>query len=56
MIGDHGENDMLAGASVGCKPILVLTGLGRSSIDEFRHTWDNIEPAFVAENVLEVVK
>ena len=56
MIGDHGENDMLAGVVAGCKPILVLTGLGSGSIGEFRHTWENIEPAFVAENVLEAVK
>lgn len=56
MIGDHGENDMLAGAAVGCKPILVLTGWGRGSIGEFRRTWDSIEPAFVAKNVLEAVK
>ncbi len=56
MIGDHGENDMLVAASVSCKPILVLTGLGRGSTGEFRHTWDSIEPAFVAENVLEAVK
>jgi D,D-heptose 1,7-bisphosphate phosphatase len=56
MIGDHGENDMLAGASVGCKPILVLTGWGRGSNNEFRHPWSSIEPVFVAENALEAVK
>jgi D,D-heptose 1,7-bisphosphate phosphatase len=56
MIGDHGENDMLSAASVGCKPVLVLTGWGLGSNNEFRHTWDSIEPVFVAENVLEAVK
>jgi D-glycero-D-manno-heptose 1,7-bisphosphate phosphatase len=56
MIGDHGENDMLAGASIGCKPILVLTGLGCGSNNEFRHTWDSIEPVCVAKNVLEAVQ
>ena len=56
MIGDHGENDMLSGAAAGCKPVLVLTGLGRGSIGEFRHTWEAIEPVFIAENVLEAVK
>jgi D,D-heptose 1,7-bisphosphate phosphatase len=55
MIGDHG-NDMLAGATAGCKPVLVLTGLGRKSIGEFRHAWDSVQPAFVAQNVLEAVQ
>jgi D,D-heptose 1,7-bisphosphate phosphatase len=56
MIGDHGENHMLAAVSIGCKPVLVLTGWGRGSNNEFRHTWDSIEPAFVAKNLLEAVK
>jgi D,D-heptose 1,7-bisphosphate phosphatase len=56
MIGDHGENDMLAGAAAGCQSVLVLTGLGRGSIGEFRRTWQGIQPAFVAENVLKAVK
>jgi hypothetical protein len=30
--------------------LVVLEG------NEFRHTWESIEPAFVAENVLEAVK
>jgi len=55
IVGDMGANDMVLAKNIGAKAILVLTGVGKGSMNEYRHTWRNIEPNFVAENVLEAV-
>ena len=55
VIGDMGMNDMVLAHNVGAKAILVLTGVGKSSMNEYRHTWENVEPVFIADNVLEAV-
>lgn len=55
-IGDVGETDMLAAHSVGATKILVLTGWGRSSLAAYRQKWKEVEPDFVAENLLDAVK
>ena len=46
---------MLAGGSVGAKKILVMTGAGNESLGKFRNKGANIEPDYVAENVLDAV-
>jgi D-glycero-D-manno-heptose 1,7-bisphosphate phosphatase len=53
LIGDRGDTDMLAAGRAGSRPVLVLTGLGRGSIGEFRHTWQSVEPWAVTRDVLE---
>ncbi|CAG9622755.1 HAD-IIIA family hydrolase [Sutcliffiella rhizosphaerae] len=55
-IGDVGETDMVAAHSVGAVKILVLTGWGKSSLGPYRHKWANVEPDFIADNILEAVK
>ena len=55
VVGDMGMNDMVLAKNIGAKAILVLTGVGKSSMSEYRHTWQNIEPDFVAKNVIEAV-
>ena len=55
VVGDMGMNDMKLAQNIGAKAILVLTGAGKGSMNEYRHTWENIEPDFIAENVLEAV-
>jgi histidinol-phosphate phosphatase family protein len=55
VVGDMGTNDMVLAKNIGAKGILVLTGAGKGSMNEYRHTWQGIEPDFVAENVLEAV-
>jgi histidinol-phosphate phosphatase family protein len=55
-IGDVGSTDMLAADSVGATKILVLTGWGKSSYTEYRHTWANVEPDYIAEDLLDAVK
>ncbi|MFC0302157.1 HAD-IIIA family hydrolase [Virgibacillus soli] len=55
VIGDVGS-DMLAAEVVGAKKILVLTGWGKSSLTAYRYTWQNVEPDFIAENLLEAIR
>jgi histidinol-phosphate phosphatase family protein len=55
-IGDVGSTDMLAAHSVGAMKILVLTGWGYGSLNQYRDKWAEIEPDYVAENFLDAVK
>lgn len=56
LIGDVGAWDILLARSVGCKAILVRTGLGEGSLSQYRHLWKDAEPDFVAQNVLDAAK
>lgn len=53
VIGDMGMSDMILANNLDAKGILVLTGVGKGSLNEYRDTWKDIEPYFIAENVLE---
>jgi histidinol-phosphate phosphatase family protein len=55
-IGDVGSSDMLAAHSVGAMKILVLTGWGYGSLNQYRNKWAEVEPDYVAENLLDAVK
>ena len=46
VIGDMGMNDMVLARNIGSKAILVLTGAGKGSMNEFRHTWQGVVPDF----------
>ncbi|MEO4053967.1 HAD-IIIA family hydrolase [Solibacillus sp. CAU 1738] len=52
VIGDVGSTDMLAAHIVGATKILVMTGWGKSSYNEYRHTWSDVEPDYIADNLL----
>ena len=52
VVGDMGNSDMLLAKNIGAKAILVLTGVGKGSMHDFRHTWRNIEADYIADNVL----
>jgi D-glycero-D-manno-heptose 1,7-bisphosphate phosphatase len=56
VVGDMGSSDMLMAHTAGCKSILVLTGVGESSLNEFRHTWAAVEPDFIATDVLQAAE
>ena len=56
VIGDMGISDMVMAKTVGANGILVRTGVGEGSLTDFRYTWANVDPDYVAENVLEAVK
>lgn len=53
VVGDMGMTDMVLARNVGAKAILVLTGVGKGSLNEYRHTWQNIDPDYIANNVLD---
>jgi D-glycero-D-manno-heptose 1,7-bisphosphate phosphatase len=53
VVGDAGAWDMRMARAAGCTAILVRTGLGQSSLAEFRHLWADTEADFVAADVLE---
>ncbi|MEK7400529.1 MAG: HAD family hydrolase [Candidatus Poribacteria bacterium] len=55
VIGDAGYSDMLLAKNVGCPAILVLTGLGKGSLGEYRYLWADFDPDFVADDVFEAV-
>lgn len=56
VIGDMGASDMVMANAVGAKGVLVRTGVGEGSLTDFRHTWLDVDPDYVADNVLEAVK
>jgi HAD superfamily hydrolase (TIGR01662 family) len=56
VIGDVGSTDMLAANADGAHKILVLTGWGESSLKQYRYTWKEIEPDFIAADLLDAVK
>lgn len=55
IVGDTGAWDIVLANRVGCKGILVRTGLGESSLGEYRHTWADSYADFIAEDVLHAV-
>lgn len=56
VVGDMGMSDIILARNIGAKGILVLTGAGKGSLTDFRHTWKDYEADCIAENVLEAVK
>lgn len=38
------------------KAVLVRTGLGKGSLGQYRDTWADIEPDFVAQDVLDAAR
>ena len=56
VIGDMGASDMVLAKNIGAKGILVLTGVGKGSLNEYRYTWKDVEVHYIAENVLEAAK
>ena len=56
VIGDSGGWDIVLGHRVGAKSILVKTGLGKSSLTDYKYLWENIEADYIVENILEAAK
>ena len=56
LVGDVGAWDMVLARSAGCRAILVRTGLGEGSLGSYRDRWADIEPDFVAQDVLDAAK
>lgn len=52
VIGDVGT-DMIAANLVGAIKILVKTGWGKGSLSDYRYSWSNVEPDYIAEDLLD---
>jgi len=51
VIGDVGSTDMIAANTVGAIKILVRTGWGEDSLTKYRHTWQDVEPDYIADHI-----
>ena len=56
VIGDVGSVDMVLADKFKCVKILVKTGWGESSLNKYRSIWGNVEPDYIADNLLEASK
>ena len=55
VIGDR-WSDMLAADRAGLRKILVKTGAGIKALNKDRYKWQDVNPDYIAENILEAVK
>lgn len=56
VVGNMGMSDMLLANNIGAKGVLVLTGAGKDSLNEYRYTWKDVEANYIAANILDAVK
>lgn len=56
VVGDMGKNEIVLAHNARCKGVLVLTGGGRASLAQFRHTWAGHEADIIAENALDAAE
>ena len=56
VVGDLGASEIVLAGRVGCRGVLVRTGLGESSLGEYRYTWEDLSPDFIADDVLHAVR
>ncbi len=52
MIGDMGMSDMMFAHNIGLKKVLVLTGVGKGSLNEYRESWIDADPNYIADDFL----
>ena len=55
MVGDR-WSDMVAGGSVGCKLVPVMTCKGPETFGADREKWAEYEPVYVARDLLDAAK
>lgn len=55
VVGDTGGSDMLAANKAGAKKVLVKTGWGEGSLTKYRYQWQEVEPDFIADNLVNAV-
>ena len=55
VVGDTGGSDMLAGYKAGTKNVLVKTGWGEGSLTKYRNHWEEVDPNYIAENLIDAV-
>ncbi len=52
MKGDMGMSDMMFAHNIGLKKVLVLTGVGKGSLNEYRESWIDADPNYIADDFL----
>lgn len=55
VVGDTGSSDMLAAKKAGTKKVLVKTGWGESSLTTYREQWREVEPNYIADDLIDAV-
>jgi histidinol-phosphate phosphatase family protein len=55
VVGDSGSSDMIAASIAGTKKVLVKTGWGNSSLTTHRDLWKEVDPDYIAIDILEAV-
>ena len=55
VVGDTGGSDMLAANKAGAKKVLVKTGWGEGSLTKYRYEWQEVEPDYIADNLVNAV-
>ena len=55
IVGDTGASDMLAASTARARKILVKTGWGENSLTMHRDEWKNVEPDYIAEDLVDAV-
>ncbi|WP_113929153.1 HAD-IIIA family hydrolase [Bacillus sp. P14.5] len=55
IVGDTGSSDMIAANTAGARKVLVKTGWGMNSLTTHRHTWEGVQPDFIAEDLVGAV-
>lgn len=56
VVGDVGDTDIMAADAVGAIKVLVRTGWGESSLGTYRHTWADVEPDYIALDLLDAAR
>jgi len=56
VVGDNGSNDTRLARAAGCSAVLVRTGIGEGSLGPYRHLWSDIEPDYVAGDLLDAAQ
>ena len=56
VVGDSGSNDMRLARAAGCRAVLVRTGIGEGSLGAYRHLWGNIDPDYIAGDLLDAAR
>jgi len=56
VVGDNGADDMRLARAGGGRAVLVRTGVGEGSLGEYRHLWADIEPDFIAADILDAAR
>lgn len=53
VVGDVGNVDMVLADKFNCIKVMVKTGWGENSLGEYKYLWKDVEPDYIAGNLLQ---